>query len=350
MAPFGVLSRTCRGLKHLVTLYYRPPLYRRLYKGDTVENDKNHMTLFHQKIPVYDPGLLAQGIEAAAQAFGGAKQLLSGRERILLKPNLLGPGPAENHHMTHPPFILAVVDWLLDQGVTVSLADSPAYGTAESCIAALELSEPLKRRGVEVFSFSKVRYYKANLPKFRRLSIAAEPQEFDGMINLPKLKAHCQCHFSGAVKNLYGCVVGKRKPARHMTCLGDEAAFAAMLNANAAQAGAFWHLADGLTVPHKDGPMLGEPYPLGSLLAADDPQELDWAFCRLVNLDPMTTEQFQAAGPQAEPQPVGEPLVAVNDWQVPKKVDVFFNPVHVGFSVAKQLLTYLKLWRRKPAS
>ncbi|MCA9418352.1 MAG: DUF362 domain-containing protein, partial [Candidatus Omnitrophica bacterium] len=53
-----------------------------------------------------------------------------------------------------------------------------------------------------------------------RLPVSAEAMEFDGIINLPKFKAHRQATLTFSVKNLYGCVPGKRKAARHFTSGG----------------------------------------------------------------------------------------------------------------------------------
>ncbi|MDT8447789.1 MAG: DUF362 domain-containing protein [bacterium] len=300
------------------------------------------MALYHHRLDNYDPAPLAAALEAGAEALGGMSQLLGGRRNLLLKPNLLALGKGPPHHLTHPAFILAVVDWLQVAGCQVSLADSPAFGDAALIVHYLGLTEALARREVRVFTFKNLRYFQTDNPKFRRLSIAAELGDFDGLINLPKLKTHCQCHFSGAVKNLFGCVVGKRKPARHFASRGDEAAFALMLQDNAHQAGAFLHIADGITSMHVDGPRGGEPFELGSLLMSENPQQIDWAFCRLVGLDPMDTQQFKVAGLQPEVLPLGAPLVQQLGWQQAEKVDVFFNPLQLVRSVAKQLLTRIQ--------
>jgi uncharacterized protein (DUF362 family) len=49
----------------------------------------------------------------------------------------------------------------------------------------------------------------------RKIEIASDVLRADFVINLPKLKSHSQMLLTLGVKNLYGCVVGLRKPEWH---------------------------------------------------------------------------------------------------------------------------------------
>ena len=64
---------------------------------------------------------------------------------------------------------------------------------------------------------------------FRRLEIAKEVLEFDGIINLPKVKTHAQMFLTLGIKNMFGCVAGKAKPQWHLSAGTDSQAFAAMI-------------------------------------------------------------------------------------------------------------------------
>ena len=46
--------------------------------------------------------------------------------------------------------------------------------------------------------------------------LAQAVHEADGIINLPKMKAHQLTRITGAVKNLFGCIPGKRKALYHV--------------------------------------------------------------------------------------------------------------------------------------
>ena len=231
---------------------------------------------------------------------------------------------------------------ILDLGVKVAIGESPGFGSTEGAIEALGLTQALQHRAVPFFTFTQVRYYRTRIPKFPVLAIAKELSDYDGTINLPKVKTHCQTGFSGAVKNLYGCVPGKRKAIRHMTCLGDEVAFVQMILANAKEAGAFFHLADGIRCLHNHGPTSGDPHELHSLLFCEDGATLDWGLCGRIGLDPLSTLQFQLSGPPPVYVSSGEPIEPDPSFLHAAKVPVFFHPLRVARSIARQAWTKAK--------
>ena len=294
------------------------------------------MTLFHRQIDRYDPIQIRESLEQGLLSLGGVEALLKGRNKILLKPNFVAVRSKEANVCTRPEVILAVADVLLDRGVKVALGESPGFGSAEKAVEMLGLQEGLEKRQIPYFTFSKVRRFRTDNPKFPWLSIAAELEEYDGLINLAKVKTHCQTQFSGAVKNLYGCVPGKRKAARHMKAGNDELAFMRMLVDNYHQAAAFLHLGDGIEALHRHGPTKGDSLPLGSLFLGDDGIELDWAICRKIGLDPMQTLQFQVLGAQKDVVPLGDRLETEPEFEHALKIPIFFNPARVLRSVLRQ--------------
>ncbi|OGH02796.1 MAG: hypothetical protein A2557_02985 [Candidatus Lambdaproteobacteria bacterium RIFOXYD2_FULL_56_26] len=303
---------------------------------------RTKMILHHQKAQSYEPLALIDAMEAGLGAFGGLAKVLDGRQSVLLKPNFVTIRPKEAEVCTRPEVILALLDLLLDLGVKVAIGESPGFGSTEGAIEALGLTQALQHRAVPFFTFTQVRYYRTRIPKFPVLAIAKELSDYDGTINLPKVKTHCQTGFSGAVKNLYGCVPGKRKAIRHMTCLGDEVAFVQMILANAKEAGAFFHLADGIRCLHNHGPTSGDPHELHSLLFCEDGATLDWGLCGRIGLDPLSTLQFQLSGPPPVYVSSGEPIEPDPSFLHAAKVPVFFHPLRVARSIARQAWTKAK--------
>ena len=129
---------------------------------------------------------------------------------------------------------------------------------------------------------------------YARLTIAAELADWSSLVNLPKLTTHKQLMFTGATKNLYGCVTGKRKFVRHNLCKNDPVRFARMIVANARAANAVLHIADGIEAAHVTGPRGGTPYALQTVFASDDPLAIDWAFCMATGLTAGSTPLFRA--------------------------------------------------------
>ncbi len=237
-----------------------------------------------------DPVVLDQYLDDAVR----------GNRRILLKPNFVMPAPRVDASTTHPEFYLAVAELLIDRGFSVGIGESPAIGSCRAALKAHDVLDECDRLGVEVVEFKQAEEY-AGIKKDRhysRLTIAQELKSWDCLINLPKLKTHQQFTFTAASKNLYGCVVGKRKFLRHNLCANDPVRFGSMILANANRAGSALHIGDGITAMHVKGPRGGRPFPLGTMIVAQDHLAHDWLFCLLTGLDPMQTPLFRAASKQ----------------------------------------------------
>jgi len=295
------------------------------------------MTVYNAFQDTYQIESIKRTLEKSFQHWGGIEAVLKGKRNILLKPNLIKPYPAESGVTTHPQFILAIAELLLDNGCTVSIADSPALGSVDQCMRKLGLDGELAKRGVPFFTFNKARYFKGRSIRYPVLGVADEIFEFDGLINLPKLKTHCQTRFTGAVKNLYGCVPGKRKVLRHMISGNNLHSFMKMIVRNAEIVAPFLTIADGIHSLHKHGPTRGEIYPLHSILISDDFFELDWAFCRLINLSPENTPLFQASGLSFDQQDIhGDPWDVHKDFVHAKRMAIAFYPIRVFKLLSRQ--------------
>ena len=242
------------------------------------------------------------GVKAALRQLlaphGGFAALAPGK-RVLLKPNFVMPEKPEDPSCTHPDFYMAVAELLLEEGREVSIGESPAFGSCEKGLRLHGVYDECRHRGIGVVEFCDSRKFDgiAGDTWYEELSVAAELQNFDAVINLPKLKVHQQFILTGAVKNLYGCVVGRRKFLRHNLCDNDPQRFAKMIIANADAVAATLHLGDGIVAMHIKGPRGGRPYPLGQILVAQDPFAHDWLQALLMDHDPLKLPLFQALEP-----------------------------------------------------
>jgi uncharacterized protein (DUF362 family) len=106
------------------------------------------------------------------------------------------------------------------------------------------------------------------------------------ILNIPKLKVHCQMTMSASVKNLFGCVVGFRKAMAHNRLGHSPEIFRSMLMDIYAALPQAYHLMDGIHPLHKDGPIKGEPYALGLLAASPNGIALDTTAYTILNLRP----------------------------------------------------------------
>ena len=253
------------------------------------------MTISFRHIDNYDRQEIKQSLDQLFSELGGVDKLLSGRQNLLLKPNFVVPESKEKGACTHPDFYMSVAEYLIDHGKQVSIGESPAFGSCQMALRFHGVIKECREKGINYFTFSKAESYEGveGSKQFGKLTIARELQEYDGLINLPKLKVHQQFVFTAATKNLYGCVTGKRKAYRHFVCENNPQLFAKMILANAETAKPVLNIGDGILAMHKKGPRGGEVYPLNKMILSDSYLEHDWLFCDMINFDQMKTPLFQ---------------------------------------------------------
>lgn len=267
--------------------------------------------------------------------------------RVLVKPNFLRAAGPERCVSPHPEVVRAVCLKLLEAGATVTIADSPAFGSARGVAATCGVLAVADELGIEVRGYSAIpTYVRTGAPTNLTLQLAREVMEADAVINLCKLKSHQQLGMTLAVKNLFGCIVGKRKPAWHMR-LGDrDNLFGEMLLEVYRHVAPVLNVCDGVIGMEGNGPGHGDPRPVGVIAASDDGVALDVILATLVGFDPeelRTTRAARALGvgtpDRAGIEIVGDPLEgwSIDDWKRPEGLPIFFNPVRVGVSTAKQV-------------
>ncbi|EMG36720.1 hypothetical protein PCS_02415 [Desulfocurvibacter africanus PCS] len=229
---------------------------------------------------------------------------------VLLKPNLVS-GTNAGLSTTHPLVVRVACRLVLDYGARVVVADSPAFGSAESVAGQSGLVEALRGLPVKLTTLCNPRRLPLRLGG--SLGLASLALEADAILNLPKFKAHNQMRVSAAVKNLFGCVVGCRKAIAHARWGDHGNRFeSALMDVAQALLPKTVHLMDSITAMHVRGPMKGEPFPLGMLAASVDGVALDTAMYGLLGLRPqdvpLWAEALRRGAPGAEPMALAYPL------------------------------------------
>lgn len=196
--------------------------------------------------------------------------------RVLFKPNMVKALPRASCGQTDPAFLCALVDRGLDLGWKITVADSPAIGSAEQAAKVSGLWAMLQKRDVPVLSLSGA---VEETVEGRRCRIATECVEADAVINVPKLKGHGQLYYTGGIKNLFGCVAGKRKIWHHMHLADREGGrlFAQMLLDHARACHTTLTVMDGIEAMAGRGPIHGEAVFENLVAVSTDPIALDAA-------------------------------------------------------------------------
>jgi uncharacterized protein (DUF362 family)/Pyruvate/2-oxoacid:ferredoxin oxidoreductase delta subunit len=205
---------------------------------------------------------------------------------VLIKPNLLAPASPESAMLTHPLLVRAAVEYVLEKGGRPQVSDSPAMGSFEKVLESSGIREALEGLDVKLREFRESEIIEVGEP-FRKIEVAKDALRADFVINLPKLKTHSQMLLTLGVKNLYGCVVGLRKPEWHFRTGVNREMFARLLVRIWSAVKPSVTVLDGILAMEGQGPgKSGTPKPLGVIIGSDDAVALDIAVCRMLGIDP----------------------------------------------------------------
>ncbi|MBI9078709.1 MAG: DUF362 domain-containing protein [Pseudodesulfovibrio sp.] len=268
-------------------------------------------------------------------------------QRVLVKPNLVNSRNGR-HCCTNPLVIRAACVYLLDHGADVVVADSPAFGTAAHVARASGLAKTLKTLGLKVQGLKRAT--PLTLSNGGTIGISQDALDADIILNVPKLKVHCQMTMSGAVKNLFGCVVGFRKAMAHNQLGHSHDLFRSMIMDVYQALPTTVHLMDAIHPMHKDGPIKGEPFKLGWLAASNNGIAMDTAAYSVLGLMPdqiplwgeALKRHLAGSDPSEIDYPLEKPsLFNATGFELSPIRELQFNPMRVITGRIRSLLKQL---------
>lgn len=205
-------------------------------------------------------------------------------EKVLLKPNILHGAVPDRAITTHPHFLSAVIELFLDMGIKLILGDSPITGDFNKEVKQSGILDVCKRYNIELSPFEEPIEKKFSKNSPLSFQLAKELEEVDSVVNLPKLKTHSLMTLTLAVKNTFGCVVGKEKQKWHVKAVSTER-FANMLIDLHRLISPKLNILDGVTGMRGDGPSSGEPFSAGLVALSENAFALDDYVCETWVID-----------------------------------------------------------------
>ena len=216
---------------------------------------------------------------------------------VLLKPNILYPKAPELAVCTHPVVVGAAVRAFVELGAARVIAgESPAIAGSATAAKATGMYEQVINNGGEWADFKE--HVSVPCPDgkvIKSIDFAKQFLEADVVISISKLKSHQLMTYTGAMKNLFGLMIGLEKAGCHYRFSNKEdfAAFLTDLNIAAKPQYAIMDAIVGMDGP--GGPGSGDPIKLGFLAASDNILALDWKCSSLVGYDPHNILNLQDA-------------------------------------------------------
>ncbi len=273
-------------------------------------------------------------------ALGGGEKI--GRHTsVLIKPNLLTTAKPADAILTHYLLVKAVADYVLNKGALPQVSDSPALGAFQKILKEAGIRDALRGLPVVCREFRESRPVDIGAP-FGSIDLAREALEAEVIVNLPKLKTHDQMLLTLGVKNLFGCVVGLRKPEWHMRMGANRAMFARLLVQIHQRLRPAFTLVDGILALEGEGPgKRGKPRRLNTLIAGDDVFAVDGTICRMLGVEPESLPTLKAAREMSltvEAVELTGTLPAIQDFQLPCPAAMMYGPRFLHGFIRKHLL------------
>jgi len=250
-------------------------------------------TVYIKKVKDYNDPYLLNAVAELLDASG----LSWNKKTVLLKPNMLSPANNNLAVTTHPAVLEAAVLHLQKSAKKVFFGDSPGIPLSPYFVMKkLGYQNILKKTKALFTDFDKDKQIVNN--KNNRLvksfTLARIVVETDILINLPKMKTHVGAIYSGAVKNLFGCIPGLIKAKFHFR-FPTRKHFGILLADCASTVEADFHIMDAIIAMEGEGPSNGKPVNQSLILASKDPVALDAVCCSIMGLNPKTVPHLVEA-------------------------------------------------------
>jgi len=242
----------------------------------------------------YDRDRTLTAVRHAVDLLGGIRAFVKPGDRVLIKPNLLKASPAAAAVTTHPEIVRAVIRLVHEAGGLALVGDSPGMGPLRKVAEKAGILDVVSEESATLVDLDDAVAI-GNAGMFHRFELARQAREADAIINLPKLKTHGMTTLTGAVKNLFGCIPGRRKVQWHFNTGVSHEAFARMLVELSAILRPRITIMDAVVGMEGNGPGSGDPREIGLILAGADPVAVDVISALVVGVNPERLPVVRAA-------------------------------------------------------
>ncbi|MCP4138326.1 MAG: DUF362 domain-containing protein [bacterium] len=210
----------------------------------------------------------------------GIRDKIKPSQRVLVKVNMActGARAPEDRFSSHPAVVEAVIRFFQDCGATVAFGDDVARAGrfCESIWTSTGMLEVSKNTGAELLDFVDPggREVKSTMLYPKKYLITNAYYNYDYIVNLANCRSHVGVFMSGAIKNMFGFVVGMRKYLIHRIFNGDNRGFSRALANIHSVIPAHLSILD-LTSVHEGDGKEHNIVDIGYILAGKNPGTLD---------------------------------------------------------------------------
>ncbi|HAR62048.1 MAG: iron-sulfur protein [Candidatus Margulisiibacteriota bacterium] len=229
---------------------------------------------------------LVRKVEEALSLVVDLKSLIRKGSKVLLKPNILMGLSPDRAVTTHPRILWAVGVIVKKYGGELWIGDSSGFGSTQRNAQKTGMYEVIEQLGAKLIPFNEpVEIAVENGRLVRHFKIEKAVTIADVIINIPKLKTHGLTYFTGAAKNLYGCLPGLEKGKGHVKMPSRELFSHMIVDLNTAVIPHI-NIMDAVIGMEGNGPSNGTPRKVGLIMASTNTFALDAVACEIIGLPP----------------------------------------------------------------
>jgi len=215
--------------------------------------------------------------------------MLEKRKRVAVKLNLLGPLRPEQAATTHPAVVGLIVEILCSFNCEVMLCEDI---NSIDVIRETGLLPVLERFGLQFYNLRDYGYKDIEVN-----GVTYQYSELiytcDVLIQIPKFKTHMLTNYTGAIKNMFGCIKKQQRKETHR--LLDENDFANALCSIYSIRIPDMVIMDSIVAMEGMGPSNGSPKHLGNLVLGADGVFVDYYCTKMTGFEVPKLKTLQYA-------------------------------------------------------
>ena len=225
-------------------------------------------------------------IKKSVDLLGGITAFINKGDRVVIKPNFVSRKNPDEAATTHPDVIRAVIRLVSEAGGEPIIAESPGGPYNHAALKSIYSGCGAGRaaEGTNAVLNYDTGFRKVMLPNgqtIKSTTVINPVLDADKVISVAKLKTHAMTAYTGAVKNLFGCIPGTHKAELHFR-LDDRDAFCSMLVDLYEFINPCLCIMDGVWGMEGDGPTAGVNRHMGVILASANGHALDLAAAHII--------------------------------------------------------------------
>ena len=274
----------------------------------------------------YDYAEIYAAMEKGIELIGGLAKIVPPGSKVFVKINHLSPpSPAERGIVTHPVFVEAVLDLLKKVGADITVGDD--IQSAGDGFQVSGFRQMCEGTGVRLINLRETGFVETvcNGHFLEKVYLSKTVVDADVIINLPKLKTHSLCIFTGGVKNLYGTIPISLRRKFHAEYIRNENFSQAVTDIFSVTRPQLT-IMDGIIAMEGEGPAGGNLRKLGVILTSQDAVAVDAVATKIIGFNPLdiyttrySSERGLGVGNLQDIEVIGERVnsVTVLDFKPP---------------------------------